>query len=307
MRIGLDIGGTKIDAVLLDERGAVVSTTRRATGFGAEAVVANAQGAVRDVASAAGLTGTLPSIGIGVPGVVDATHGIVRHAVNLGVDELALGPELEARLHAPVSVENDVNAAALGAYHYASRVGSMAYLNLGTGVAAGYVVDGTLWRGARGTAGEIGHLPIVLGGELCPCGQRGCLETVASGGAIARRWVTDAELPVQEVFDQADAGNPLACGLRDGLVTGAAAAVGILVLTVDVDRVVIGGGLARLGDRLLEPVRRRLGEQGRDSSFLGSLGLADRVSMAPMSQPVAAVGAALAGQNPLAGRAPVIA
>ena len=96
----------------------------------------------------------------------------------------------------PVRVENDVKAAAFGAYALrGGSSGSMAYLNLGTGIAAGIVADGELWRGARGTAGEVGHISVDPNGPLCRCGQRGCIEAFAGGGAIAERWGRPGALP----------------------------------------------------------------------------------------------------------------
>jgi len=295
MRLGLDIGGTKIDAVALGADDAVLARVRIPTGFGPHAVLANAQAAAAQVAAAAGGgVATIAAVGIGIPGIVDSSAGVVRHAVNLGVDELALGAELSALLDTPVTIENDVNAASLGAYRMLGLERSAAYLNLGTGLAAGFVLDGELWRGVRGTAGEIGHIPIDPAGEICACGQRGCLETVASGGWLARKWPTAAALPVLDVFDRADEGDPRAITLRDQLVDGAAAAVRILVLTVDVDTVVIGGGLSNLGSRLFDRIVIALDAQARTSQFLGSLALASRVRLVPLEQPIAAIGAALA-------------
>ena len=297
MRLGLDIGGTKIDAVALGDDATVLSRVRVATGFGPDAVVHNAQAAAAQAAQAAGASAAaLSSVGIGIPGVVDAQAGVVRHAVNLGLEELALGGILADRLGAPVRVENDVNAASLGAYHLLGLTGSMAYLNLGTGVAAGFVSDGAVWRGARGTAGEIGHIPIDPAGIRCACGQIGCLETVAGGGWVARKWGGDAALPVLEVFDRADAGDERAIALRDELIGGAAAGVRILILTADVETVVIGGGIANLGDRLLDRIRASLDELALGSQFLASLELSSRARLVPTGSPVAAVGAALAGE-----------
>ncbi|GAA4190175.1 ROK family protein [Gryllotalpicola kribbensis] len=296
MRLGLDIGGTKIDAVALGDDAAVLARVRVATGFGPDAVVRNALSAALQAAEAAEVSvAALTSVGIGIPGIVDATAGVVRHAVNLGLGELALGPILSEHLGVPVRVENDVNAASLGAFHLLGLAGSMAYLNLGTGVAAGFVNDGSVWRGARGTAGEIGHIPIDPAGERCACGQIGCLETLAGGGWVARKWGGEAELPVLEVFDAADAGDERAVALRDELVGGAAAAVRILVLTADVETVVIGGGVSNIGARLLDRVCASLDELARGSQFLGSLELPSRVRLVPPGQPVAAIGAALAG------------
>jgi predicted NBD/HSP70 family sugar kinase len=299
LRVGIDIGGTKTDAVAIDADGRVAHELRLPTGFGDDAVLATSVAAVEGLARAAGRTlESFTSIGIGVPGTVDVASGRVEHAVNLGLSGLDLGRELEARLGRRVHVENDVNAAALGAFSLLGRTASqsMAYLNLGTGLAAGLVLGGRLWRGSRGVAGEIGHIPVDPAGPLCPCGQRGCLELMASGSAIARQWPTDEPKPVRALFAAADAGDTLAIEVRARLVDNVAAAVRLLVLTVDVDDVVIGGGLSSLGDVLLGEVRGVLERWAADSEFLASLQLPDRVALVPDGFNAAAIGAALVGE-----------
>ena len=150
----------------------------------------------------------------------------------------------------------------------------MAYLNLGTGLAAGIVIDGMIWRGSGGVAGEIGHVPVDPNGLPCVCGQRGCLETVASGSALRRAWPSSAARPARELFAQADAGDPDAVAARAAFLRGVATAVRMLVLTVDCDVVVIGGGLSSLGGPLLDGVRSVLGGWAEESAFLAAQRLA---------------------------------
>ena len=298
MRVGIDIGGTKTDAVAIALDGQIDQQLRLPTGFGPEAVLETAVSAVTQLAGLAETTiGSFSSIGIGIPGAVDNGTGRVSHAVNLGLAGLDLGAELSARLGRPVRIDNDVNAAALGAFHLLEKdpAHSMAFLNLGTGLAAGLVLGGQLWRGSRGTAGEIGHIPVDPAGPECPCGQRGCLEMVASGSAIARQWPTDDPKPARALFLAAAAGDPLAIEVRQRLVENVAAAVRILVLTVDVDSVVIGGGLSSLGPDLLAAVVEVLESWERASPFLASTELSTRVFIVPVGFPAAAVGAALVG------------
>ncbi|WP_313545615.1 ROK family protein [Leifsonia aquatica] len=296
MRLGIDIGGTKTDAVAVDESGVLAHRIRLATGFGSPAVVETALTAVSRIGELTGIDAPgFSSIGIGIPGLVDTASGEVAHAVNLGVDRLPLGGELAERLGVRVRVENDVKAAALGAYDVLGLAGTMAYLNLGTGMAAGIVVGGRLWRGTSGIAGEIGHIPIDPLGAECACGQRGCLETVASGSGIARQWRTDDPLPARSLFAAAAAGDGEAQAIKDRLAEGIAAAVRVLVLAVDVDTVVIGGGLSHLGDPLLGDVHEVLEDWERTSPFLASLALPQRVRLVPPGSPVAALGAAIVG------------
>ncbi|MDR6971390.1 ROK family protein [Leifsonia shinshuensis] len=298
MRLGIDIGGTKTDAVAVDESGALAERIRLPTGFGHAAVVETAVAAVSRLGELTGLApGGFQSIGVGIPGMVDATSGHVAHAVNLGLDRLELGGMLAGRLGVGVRVENDVKAAALGASHLLGLTGTVAFLNLGTGMAAGIVVDGRLWRGSTGIAGEIGHLPVDPDGPLCACGQRGCLETLASGSGIARQWPTDDPFPVRALYAAAERGDPAARAIAARLAVGIAAAVRVLVLTVDPATVVIGGGLSHLGERLLGEVHEVLHDWERTSPFLASLDLPGRVRLVPEGSPVAALGAALVGEN----------
>ena len=304
LRLGIDVGATKTAAVLVDPTGAVAHEVRLPTAFGEEGVLATISGAITEIVAAARLDGAgFTSVGIGIPGTVDPVTGRVSHAVNLGVEDLDLGSLVAARTGLAVRVENDVKAAALGAYHALrdpaapdrpEEIGSMAYLNLGTGLAAGFVLGGELWRGARGVAGEIGHIPIAEG-PACPCGQRGCLELYASGSALARMWPTDDPQPVRALFDAADSGDDTAAKVRRSFMASVASAVRILVLTMDVDLVVIGGGISNLGPRLLDALREALDAQASTSRFLASQDLPPRVRLVPPGVPVAAVGAAFIG------------
>ncbi|MCK8476737.1 MULTISPECIES: ROK family protein [Microbacterium] len=298
IRVGLDVGGTKIDAVAVDATGEIIGRHRRPTGWGEEAVVESIVASVAALADEAGLPiSRIGSVGIGIPGLVDAEAGRVVHAVNLGVESLDLADRAERALGVPFRVENDVKAAALGAAVLSGVTGSMAYLNLGTGVAAGIVLDGRIWRGARGTAGEVGHISVDPRGRLCGCGQRGCVETFCGGGALAKAWGRPGALPIRDIFDAADAGDPLASALRDDLYHGAAAAVRVLVLSADVETVIIGGGLTALGDRLENGVRAALHAGAEASPFMRSLRLDERIELLPAGSPAAAFGAALVGAS----------
>lgn len=298
IRVGLDIGGTKTDAVALGLDGAIIHRIRRSTQRGAEAVVSGAVESVRALQDEIGFGhDAIGSVGIGIPGLVDPATGRVLHAVNLGVESLDLAEQVGDRLNVPVAVENDVKAAALGAAALGDDRASMAYLNLGTGVAAGVVVDGVLWRGARGTAGEVGHISVDPNGRVCGCGQRGCIESLCGGGALARAWGRPGALPVRDIYDAAEQGDPHARALRGDLARGAAAAVRVLVLTADVETVVIGGGITALGERLAEDIRAALLADADGSAFLSSLHLDERIELLPSGSPAAALGAALIGAS----------
>lgn len=298
--VGLDIGGSKVLAAALDDSGRLLGQVRLPSRGGASGVVGTALGALERLGREAHL-GDLAAVGVGVPGLVDPVSGIVSHAVNLGLDGavLALRDSLEQASGASVVVENDVNAAALGAGHVlGTPQADLAYLSIGTGLAAGVVLDGTLRRGARGAAGEIGHVPVDDRGPHCACGQRGCLEVLASGSAIARRWSGgEGRSPAESLFAAAALGDASAVAVRDDVAGHLARAVRLLVLTVDVDLVVLGGGVAEVGEPLADAVRDALVRQQASSAMLRALDLPARVVLAPRSVPVAAVGAALAGRG----------
>lgn len=302
MRLGLDIGGTKTAAVILHDDGSLAALRTAPSGYGGDQVVRVAGALAGDAMAEAGL-GRLDSIGACMPGLVDPSTGVVRHAVNLGVETLNLAGELEELLGSPVAVENDVKAAALGAHgaltartaHRPATGGSgrdetLAYLNLGTGLAAGVVRNGRVLRGPDGMLGEIGHLPV--GGDTpCVCGQVGCLETLASGSALARMW-TPPPGGGRNPFAAALAGDEQARSAAAVLCRGVALAIQVLVLSTGADRIIIGGGLAALGPSLLNGIRSELKHRAKKSQFLESLGLPGRFELLPSDIPLAALGAA---------------
>ena len=300
--VGLDVGGSKVLGVLVGPDGQLVTSVRLPSRHGGEGIARTAVEATQALADEAGVDlAALNGVGIGLPGIVDPTRGSVAHAVNLGIGD---GVPLAALVSAgvgdlPVRLENDLNCAALGAAHLSGRQdGDLAFLALGTGLAAGLLLDGTLRRGAHRAAGEIGHLVYIPDGRACPCGQRGCLERYASGSALAARWPTGGGIPAPlALFDAADAGVAAALEVRDEFIRAVAAAVRVLVLTDDVERVVLGGGVSELGERLAGLVRAELEREAGDSEFLASMGMARRVVLAPAGVPVGAVGAALVGSR----------
>ena len=190
---GIDLGGTKIQAAVVDERHAVLGETRvpTPTSGGPADVAAAMVEAMRAALAAAGAEEEkLDAIGVGSPGVIDEEHGTVTSARNLPDWEgtFPLADALERELGAPVALGNDVNVAtdaefALGA---ASEFRSLLGVFWGTGVGGGIVLDGRPWTG-RGAAAEIGHVVVEIGGAKCPCGRRGCMEAYAGRGAMEMR------------------------------------------------------------------------------------------------------------------------
>ncbi len=182
---GIDIGGTKSLGVVIDEQGVVVAESRVPTPQGAEALLSTVEALVEDLGN---VVGEISAVGVGVPGLVTA-DGLFRFAPNLAeVRELPVGALLRERLDIPVVVDNDANAAAWAEHKSGAAVGvdNLVLITLGTGIGTGVVLDGKIQRGAYGFAGEVGHIIVDPDGAMCPCGRRGCWETLASGRGLAR-------------------------------------------------------------------------------------------------------------------------
>jgi glucokinase len=294
MRVGLDIGATKMLGAVVAADGTVLAQYREATMRSADGVLATATRVLERLAAA--FDGVLPSyVGIGFPGLVDRDSGAVSHAVNLGVGDewLPLAEQVADRTGAAVMVENDVRAATWGA-HVLSGADDLGYLSIGTGLAAGFVLGGRLRRGAHGASGEIGHVPVDPAGPFCSCGQRGCLELSAAASALTAAWPADGEMsPAAAVFAAAGAGDLSAAGVRDHFAARVADAIRMVGLSVDPAAIIIGGGITDLGEPLLAAVTAALRAQTAGSPFLAALNLADRVRLLPTGVPVGAVGAAM--------------
>jgi predicted NBD/HSP70 family sugar kinase len=293
---GLDIGGTKTAVLLVDQARHVLARETLPTLVSDDPalLVRGIAAAVRAALGKAGARDAdLLAVGAGVPGMVEGETGMVRLAVNLGLESYPLGAALAAELAVPVALENDVRAAALGAFAWLGRredVRSIAYLSLGTGISAGLILDGRLYRGGRGMAGEIGHVIMEPDGARCKCGLRGCLETVASGPAIGSAWAAgDGTAPV--VFAAAEAGDETAVAVIQRAAEYTARAIQLLVMTVDVDKVAVGGGVAQAGAAFTKRLETELARL-RDASELARVMLpANIMEVMPAEADVARWGA----------------
>lgn len=257
-RIGVDVGGTKIAAGLV-EGDRVIRRVRAATPAGASAVLDRITELVDELR--AGAAARVTAVGLGVPGAIDPDTGRVRSATDIlpGWQGTEVGAQLRERIGLPLAVHNDVRAAAYGeAWLGTARgPGRTLFVSLGTGVGGALVEDGVLMRGNHGTAGEIAHLLVPVTGPLhCGCGHPDHLEALVSGPAIAAAHPGCADL--------AEVAERMRVGEREALdvVTAAAELLGRtlsgLVTALDVDAVVVGGGVAALGADLLDPLRGAL-------------------------------------------------
>lgn len=294
--IGLDVGGTGTKGALVEMDGRVTERTEHPTdrSAGTKGII-TAVDELSERAAAASLE--VIGVGVGVAGFVDVDSGTVTFSPNLTYEDPAIAAAIRARLDVPVTVENDANAAAWGEYRFGSASGTphLAMLTLGTGVGSGFVVDGSLLRGASGAAAEFGHTIVEANGHPCNCGLRGCLEQYSSGQAIERMakeavnsdqdsailsFSGSAERITAEHVAQA-ARNYDTAGVEVLRRAGRALGIGLsnLVNVFDPQVIVLGGSVAGAGEAFLGPARdtfnRMLGAQVRrpvrlDVSSLGA-------------------------------------
>jgi glucokinase len=299
---GIDLGGTKIQSVVVDEGGALLGEDRRPTPTtgGPAAVTAALADGLRAAASAAGVEpGSLGGVGVGSPGEVDEKQGTVTSARNLPdwEGEYPLAEELGTAVGCRVVLGNDVQVATEAEFFLGAARSHSSLLGVfwGTGVGGGLILEGRPWLG-RGAAGEIGHTVVKLGGARCPCGRRGCLEAYAGRGAMegrARRRQERGERT--ELFDimrrrgrerltsgvwarALDRRDPVAVELVRDAVEALGAGIASAVNLLDVEAVIIGGGLGiRLGQpyvaRILDAMRPHLFvDQNPPAVLLAELG-----------------------------------
>jgi len=265
--IGIDFGHSHVQVALgglsrevLAERTCELDVDRQA-----QTALDAAARMVREVLAQAGVKReAVVCAGIGIPGPVDRAHGTVGSATILpGWRGLRIAAEMESRLGLPVEIENDANCGALAEMTWGAGrdCSNFAYIKAATGIGAGLVVDGRLLHGASGTAGEIGHTTLDESGALCYCGNRGCLETVASGPAILQLVGNGTgngsveALTLSRVIDLAVEGD-VRCRRA---ISDAGREIGVAVAglcnLINPERVIVGGLLSRAGDLLLQPVR----------------------------------------------------
>lgn len=280
-RGGIDLGGTKIEAIVVDARNNVLGAARRPTpaNGGPSGIAAELVGALREAAQTAGIEpGALQGVGVGSPGIIDAAAGTVSSARNLsGWDgTFALSQTLADQLGAPVFIGNDVQVATDAEFRLGAGRPYKSVLGVfwGTGVGGGLILNGKPWLG-RGGAGEIGHMVVKIGGARCPCGRKGCMEAYAGRGAMearARKQVekgrkTDLFTIMKErnrtrltsaVWAHAlEHGDKLAKELIDIAVEALGAGIASAINLLEVEAVIVGGGL---GVRFGEPMVRRISE-----------------------------------------------
>ncbi len=273
LTIGVDVGGTKVLAGVVDEHGVILAKSRRPTPSNSPTETADAiAAAVAEFRHEY----DIEAVGVGAAGWIDETRSQVRFAPNLAWRDEPLRDIIEARIGLPVVVENDANAAAWGEYRFGAGRGHthLILITVGTGIGCGIILDGQLYRGRYGVGGEPGHMRVIPDGRRCGCGNRGCWEQYCSGRALereAREIVESSPGAAMELLERAGgdidkiSGPLITAAALDGdvaaiecfrLVGGwLGQGVADLAATLDPSAFVIGGGVSEAGELLLAPAR----------------------------------------------------
>jgi glucokinase len=274
--LGIDLGGTKIATVIAIARGEILSRGYSPTPAqaGPDAVIASIFTTIeKNLSSGKVEPSQLLGIGIAAAGIIDCDNGKVVFSPNLpGWNEVPLQDAVEQRFGVPTYLGNDANLAALGEWRFGvkEKVANLIYITVSTGIGGGIIADGKLYTGACGTAGEVGHMTIDVNGPRCNCGNVGCWESLASGTALAREAVKQinqgANTSIVELVNgdvsridakvislAAEQGDELARELISRLGYYFGVGLANLVNIFNPELILIGGGLAKMGDLLLKP------------------------------------------------------
>lgn len=270
--IGIDVGGTTIKLATLDLQGNIqkkwqINTDLNDNGIHIPESIARfiKSQVLAELSSEDQIIG----IGIGVPGPISSDGTTVTKAVNLGWNDMPLKPALEGLLNIHVALVNDANAAALGEMWKGAAVGkeNLIFVTLGTGVGGGIIIDGKVVNGSNSSGGEIGHIPLFSAEErVCGCGNTNCLETFSSANGLVKTMrnileknnISQAPFTTLEIFKWVEEGNVQAKQALDITLSYLGTTLAGLINTLDVEKIVIGGGLSSAGEALLSPLRLKI-------------------------------------------------
>lgn len=282
-RIGVDIGGTNVKIALVDPDGRIAYSnsvpTRAEMGY--EYTISNIKNVLYASIKETGITiDKIAGIGIGCPGQIDSDNGIVRLLPNVpGWVNVPLAKIMQDEFGIIAKVDNDVRVATLGEYHYGAGKGykNLVCITVGTGIGSGIIINGQLVRGASMSAGEIGHMILKdNGGEICGCGNTGCLEALASGPAIVKmandyllggkstkykELAAGSSVTSQLVYEAANLGDSVSKTIFE--ITGywIGIALASVVNLINPEVIIVGGGVAQAGDLLLNPIRETINKR----------------------------------------------
>lgn len=304
--IAIDLGGTKLAAGVVDREGTVLRRTEHPTETSSQdALLAQIDGAIEEL-----MNGEVGALGIGIPSLIDQRAGQAGSSVNVPLTGVHLRDQLATRFGVPVALENDANAAALAEHRFGAGrgTGHMVLLTLGTGIGGGLILNGELYRGSLGTAGELGHITIDLDGSRCQgtCPGFGHLEVLASGTAadrlaedvararptsgLGRALAEGRDVDPRLTVELAKSGDPDAREVLDTIGYRLGVGIASYVNIFNPELVVVGGGFSRAGDLVLEPARKVVAERA-----LPPARDAVRIELAVLGPEAGLIGAAVVG------------
>lgn len=311
MYIGIDLGGTNIAVGVVDEKGKIYaqgSTPTLKERSYQEIVSDMAKLCVKLVADSGFAMDDIEKIGIGCPGTTDSDNGVVIYAPNIKMSNVPLADELRKYINKPIHLENDANAAAYGEYVInGGNSASFICVTLGTGVGSGIILDGKIYRGFNGAGAEFGHMTLVSGGELCACGKDGCWERYASVTAlISQTKAAMKKYPQSKMnelasekgkvsgrtaFEAAKMGDEYAKKVVEQYLKYVADGIVSIVNIFQPEKIVIGGGISREGDYLLNPIRKIV-----EKNDYNKYGKRTAIEIAKLFNEAGIIGAALAAK-----------
>lgn len=312
-RVGVDVGGSKIASSLVDADGRVWTTYRCPTNIDSvQDTLATIVHAVQTTITDSRVDrDSIVGIGLGIPGLVDPQAGIGIASVNLNWKNVSVKAELEKAINIPCFIENDVRAAAIGEACFGSGKGmrNLVLINIGTGIAASVILDGKIFRGSSGFAGEIGHATIDPNGPACKCGGRGCFEAMAAGPAVAHlarekisagrsslltEWSSGDLEPItaEVVFSAAEAGDSVALDTIREVCFYIAIATQYVFLAYDPDVVIFAGGVTEPKTLFLNTLREETNRLAANSWVFAGCYHPDKIRLSELGKDLAVVGAA---------------
>jgi glucokinase len=288
--LGLDLGGTKIAAAVVEDGNILARKQVKTPQTGLDDVVSALENISHDLLEK---HSDITALGIGVPGPLDFKKGRIRFTPNIaGLDDAPIVELLEKRLKLKIVLENDANAAGFAEHKYgaAKKYDSSLYITISTGIGGGLFIGDMVIRGANGITGEIGHVTVMPHGPLCGCGQLGCWEALASGRAIAKEatFSYGETLSTQTVFEKAKVGERKALMVIDNAAYFMGIGIANLQKIFDPHVFVIGGGMSQVGDFYFDKIKAytkrfnegfppssiRVAELGTDAGVIGAAAVA---------------------------------
>lgn len=276
MYLGVDLGGTNIAVGIVNDAGEIIGKSSVPTGADRdykEILKDIADLCIKVVNDSNVSMDDIKSIGIGSPGTCDNENGVVVYANNLNFHNVPVREEIQKYINKPVYIENDANVAALAEYHKIGRpMKCFVAITLGTGVGGGVIIDGKIYSGPNGAAGELGHTVIVADGEPCSCGRKGCWESYASATALIRQTRCEISANTKSAMYELTEGNPEkvsgktafiaakqgdASGLKvvNNYIKYISIGISNMINIFQPELLVIGGGICKEGDYLLNPIK----------------------------------------------------